>query len=65
MAEINRSGKKIILECDCGAVHKISKDENDELQITSTYKKPKKEELNESTGKEKERTPSIKSDDLF
>ncbi len=65
MAEINRSGKKIILECDCGAVHKISKDENEELQLTSTYKKPKKEEPNESTGKKETGTPTVKSDDLF
>jgi len=45
MAEVERLGNKIIVTCDCGAVHKVTIDDDKNLKVKSTFKKkePNKE----------------------
>ncbi len=60
MAEVEKLKNKIMVLCDCGAIHKITKDEESgELILSSTFKqkptetpKPKEEE----NGKKKEKS---------
>ena len=51
MAEVEQTTKnKIIVFCDCGEVHTITKNEEGELVIETKYKKQEKKESGE--GKE-------------
>lgn len=53
MAEITKSadGEKIIIECECGKIYKLTLDENNNLKVKESFIKPKKEE-NETTDKQ-------------
>lgn len=55
MSQVTKTKNKIVVLCDCGASHVISKDENDELEINSTYKKP---DVNDDGKKPKEKRKS-------
>lgn len=67
---IKEAEKKIIVNCDCGRVHHITRDGNGEYVIeTKELKKKQKEEINETerkvnpeeTGKENEQREDEKS----
>ncbi|MCC7332649.1 MAG: hypothetical protein IT232_08585 [Flavobacteriales bacterium] len=62
MAEITKIKGGVIVECDCGATHKITLDENKELKTKSTYKK-KDEDENKRKPTEREQKRQNDDDD--
>lgn len=62
MAEIIEGKNKLLLTCDCGAVHTIKKNETEELEVSSTFKKPIKKNEEEDNGEESGKTKKRKSD---
>lgn len=65
MAEVEKVGNKLIVECDCGAVHKITKEESGILAVSSTFKKPKKEEEDGRDEKKRKTEKKPEHDDFF
>lgn len=63
MAEVNKLKNKIMVLCDCGAVHKITKNETtEELEISSTFKK---QEQQPQPKEEKNGTKEKSTTDFF
>ncbi len=60
MAEVTKIKGGIILECDCGATHKITSNSG-ELKTKSTYKK-QENKADEKTEQKPEQKPEPKSE---
>lgn len=62
MAEVEKLKDKILVLCDCGAIHKITKNpDTEELELSSSFKQKTEEKKENPNGQTKQR----KTEDIF